>query len=101
MHVNATVSIHPTLSLPYCVHKSVLYSCISILSLQIDHRYHFSRLHIYMLIYNIINIFKDPIKLGLQKLSAFERLTVHSIKVQSRSTNGHLYNMCLNIHNLS
>ena len=88
---NATVSIHPTFSLPYCAHKSVLYICISIPSLQIDHRYHFSRFHVYVLMYNIINIFNDPIKLGLQKLSASERLTAHKIKVQSRSTNGHLY----------
>ena len=32
---HATVSIHPTLSLPLCVHKSVLYVCVSIAALQI------------------------------------------------------------------
>ena len=30
IHVKATLSIRPTHSFPYCVHKSVLYVCISI-----------------------------------------------------------------------
>ena len=33
IYIYATFSIHPTLSLPYCVHKSVLYICVSIPSL--------------------------------------------------------------------
>ena len=33
IYVIATASIHPTLSFPQCIHKSILYVCISILSL--------------------------------------------------------------------
>ena len=33
---SATLSVHPTLSFPCCVCKSVLYVCISIAALQID-----------------------------------------------------------------
>ena len=46
---HVTVSIHPTLScLPlHHVHKSVLYVCVS------THQDHFSRFHIYALVYNI------------------------------------------------
>ena len=39
--------------LPHHVHTFVLYVCISIPALQKGHLYHFSRLHIYTLIYNI------------------------------------------------
>ena len=31
----ATLSIHPTLSFPYSIHKSVLYVCISVAALQV------------------------------------------------------------------
>ena len=34
MYADATFSIHPTLSLPHCVHKSILYICVSIPSLR-------------------------------------------------------------------
>ena len=37
-------SLDPTVSFPHCVHKSILYVCVSILALQISsHQYHFSR----------------------------------------------------------
>ena len=35
MYVNANLSMYPTLSIPHCVHQSVLHICISIPSLQI------------------------------------------------------------------
>ena len=35
MSVNWTLSVHPALSFPFCVHKSVLYVCVSIPALQI------------------------------------------------------------------
>ena len=35
IYVNATFSIHLTLSFPHCVHKSILYTGVSISSLQI------------------------------------------------------------------
>ena len=33
--VGAALSIHPSLSFPHCVHKSLLCVCVSILALQI------------------------------------------------------------------
>ena len=50
---NATLSSCPTLSFPHYVHKSVLYVCISIATLQKAHHYHLSIFHIYALIYDI------------------------------------------------
>ena len=35
MSFSATLSVHPTLSFPHCVHKSLLCVCVSILALQI------------------------------------------------------------------
>ena len=35
IYVDATLSVHPTLSFPLCVHKSMPYFCISIPALQI------------------------------------------------------------------
>ena len=35
MYVDVTFSIHPTLSFPHCVHKSILYICITVPSLHI------------------------------------------------------------------
>ena len=42
-----------TLSFPYCVHKSVLYVCVSIAALQISSSVPSFWLHIYALMYNI------------------------------------------------
>ena len=54
IYLNATFSVRPTFSLPRCVHKSVLYICVSIPSLQIGSSVpFFSRFHIYVLIHNI------------------------------------------------
>ena len=50
---HAALSIHPTLSFPHCVHKSVLYVCISTAALQIGSAVPSSRLHIYVLMYDI------------------------------------------------
>ena len=35
MYVNATCSVSPTLCFPHCVHKSVLYICLSIPAMEI------------------------------------------------------------------
>ena len=35
IYVDATLTVHPTLSFPLCVHKSMPYFCISIPALQI------------------------------------------------------------------
>ena len=35
MYFNAALPVRPTLSFPYCVHKSVLYVCVSVTALQI------------------------------------------------------------------
>ena len=53
IYVSATLSVHPTLSFPHWVHKSILYICIFIPALHILHWYYFSRFHIYALIYDI------------------------------------------------
>ena len=45
MCFHATLSICPTRSFPHCVHKSVLYACISSAALRIGSSYHLSRLH--------------------------------------------------------
>ena len=50
-------SISPTLSFPPCVHKSVIYICISISFLQIGSSIPFYRFHICVLIYNICFLF--------------------------------------------
>ena len=52
MYVNAAISILPTLSFLHGVHKSVLYVCL-FLSYKQVHQYHFSKFHIYVLIYDI------------------------------------------------
>ena len=51
------LSVHPTRSFPCCVHKPVLHVCISSPALKIDHQYHFSRFHIYALIYVFVFLF--------------------------------------------
>ena len=53
MYVNATFSICPALSFSHCVHTSILYICVSILSLQIGSSVLLSRFPIYALIYDI------------------------------------------------
>ena len=53
VYVDATLWIYPTLSVPHCVHKPILYICISIPALQRGSLYHFSRFHISALIYDI------------------------------------------------
>ena len=55
MYVNATFSIHPTISFPFCVHKSVPGVRVSIPFLQIGSPYcfPFPRFHTYTLIYYI------------------------------------------------
>ena len=47
------LSLHPTLSFPHYVPKSVVYACVSLPALQIGYQYHFSRFYIHVLIYNI------------------------------------------------
>ena len=42
IYVIATLSVHPTLSFPQCIHKSILYVCVSISSLQIGSSVPFS-----------------------------------------------------------
>ena len=74
---NATLSIHPTLSLLPCVHKPILYACVSIPALQIGSSvlfFFFWFLHIYALpdIFNggwgveIIEQFNSPLEEGFQ-----------------------------------
>ena len=54
IRVDATFSIHPTLSLPNCVHKPTLYICRSIPSLQIGSSVPFFRIpYIYTLLCDI------------------------------------------------
>ena len=48
VYVSVTLLIHPTLSFPYCVHKSVLYVCVSILTLHIGSSVPFSRFSLYI-----------------------------------------------------
>ena len=55
VYVNATLSIHPALYFPLCVHKSIL--CVSIASCREVHQYRFSSFHIYALIYGIVFLF--------------------------------------------
>ena len=52
-YVSATLSVRPTVSLPRCIHKSVLCVCISILPCRQLHEFHFSRFHTYALIYDV------------------------------------------------
>ena len=49
MCFNVTLSIRPTLCLPLCAHRSVLYVCVSIVALQID-RFISTSLYFYQLI---------------------------------------------------
>ena len=53
--VDATFSIHPTLSLPHCVHKPILCLHLHLLSFPVSKfiSITFSRFHIYVLIYYI------------------------------------------------
>ena len=53
MCFHATLCICLTLSFSLCVHKSVLYVCVSIAALQIDSSVPFSGFHIYVLICDI------------------------------------------------
>ena len=48
------LSIHPTLYFPHCVHKSVLYVCVSTAALQTVSSIHLSIFHIYLLIFNLL-----------------------------------------------
>ena len=57
--IATTFSICPTLSLPYCVHKPILYIQVSIPSLHIDSSMQLFRLHLYVLIYNICSSLSD------------------------------------------
>ena len=54
--VIATVSVRPTLSFLRCDHRSVLYICVYIHALKIGSPHHFSRFHMYLLVYDIVHI---------------------------------------------
>ena len=53
IHVNPTLSIHPSSSSPLGVHTFVLFVCVSVSALQMGSSVHFSRFHIYVLIHDI------------------------------------------------
>ena len=53
IYVSATFSIHPALSFPCYVHKSVLYICVSISSLKTSSSLLFFWIPLYALVYNI------------------------------------------------
>ena len=61
-YFSATLSIHPTLSFPHSVHKSVLYICDCIPALQIGSSVPFFRFHIYALILFKCKWTEDPLK---------------------------------------
>ena len=50
---NAILPNHPTLSISHRVQKTVLYICVSLLSLIQGYHYHLSKFHIYALVYCI------------------------------------------------
>ena len=54
---SVTLSIHPSLFFPHCVHKFVLYVWVSIVALQVDSSVPSFRFHIYALIYDICFLF--------------------------------------------
>ena len=53
VYMYAILSIHPILSFPRCVHKSVSISVSPLLPCKWVHQYHLSRFHMHALIYNI------------------------------------------------
>ena len=53
VYVSTLLSIRPTLSFLLCVHKSVFTPVFLFLSCKWILQYHFSRFHIYALVYNI------------------------------------------------
>ena len=53
VYVNATLSIRPTLSFTSLIHKSILQSVPLFLLCRWVHQCHFSRFHLYVLIYDI------------------------------------------------
>ena len=71
------LSSHPTLSSPHCVHKSVIYVCISTATLHIGSWVPFSRFHIYVLIYDIC------FSLWLTSLCVISCRFIHLIKTDS------------------
>ena len=80
MSFNATISNHLTFPFPHCVHKSVLYVCVSttalqigsllLLNLQIGSSYHIPRfyIYIYVLIYHICFSISDLLSKSVQSL---------------------------------
>ena len=53
VHVKATLSVCPTIRVPLCVHKSLLYVCICIPAKLMVHQYHLSRFYVYGLLYDV------------------------------------------------
>ena len=71
IYMSSLVSQFITLPLtPPHVHVSILYICVSIPALQIVHLYHFSRFHIYALIYICFSV-SDWLHSVWQTLSSF------------------------------
>ena len=71
VYVDATFSIHPTISLPHCVHKAILYIYVSMPSLKMGSPIPFSRFYIYVLIYYICFSHSDLLQSVLQALGSW------------------------------
>ena len=75
---NATLSIRPTLFFPHCVHKSVLYICISITVLQIG-----SSLPFFLIPHVCVNIQYLSFSFWLTLLCIIGSRFIHLIRTES------------------